>query len=93
MFELKGNDSGEINGQELRAAAANVEPKHEKEIAALISSYKSLYSKWIFELRYALIPMVKMQYSFVWSSLVAIFRVNSGFLVNLKLMNLQSKSV
>lgn len=40
-----------VDEQELRAAAAKIEPKHEKEIAALIASYKSLYSKWEFELR------------------------------------------
>ncbi|CAN4099096.1 unnamed protein product [Withania somnifera] len=36
---------------ELRQVAANIEPKHEKEVNDLISSYKSLYSKWLFALR------------------------------------------
>ena len=40
--------------QELRAAASNIEPKHEKEIAALVNSYKTSYPKWVFELRHAL---------------------------------------
>lgn len=39
--------------QELREAVSNIEPKHEKEIVSLIRSYKSLYSEWAFELRYA----------------------------------------
>lgn len=38
--------------QEMRAAASNIEPKHEKEIVSLIDSYKSLYSRWVFMLRY-----------------------------------------
>lgn len=29
-------------------------PKHEKEVASLLKSYKDLYSKWLFELRYVL---------------------------------------
>lgn len=37
--------------QELRAAVSKIEAKHEKEILSLINSYKSLYSKWVFELR------------------------------------------
>ncbi|XP_050267210.1 origin of replication complex subunit 2 [Quercus robur] len=40
-----------VDEQELRAAASNIEPKHEKEVVALMNSYKSLYSKWVFELR------------------------------------------
>ncbi|XP_059636575.1 origin of replication complex subunit 2 [Cornus florida] len=40
-----------VDEQELRAAASNIEPKHEKEIAVLINSYRSLYPKWAFELR------------------------------------------
>lgn len=31
---------------------SKIEPKHEKEIEALKDSYKSLYSQWLFELRY-----------------------------------------
>lgn len=38
--------------QELRAAASSIESKHEKEIVSLLDSYKSLYPKWVFELRY-----------------------------------------
>ncbi|XP_030950306.1 origin of replication complex subunit 2 [Quercus lobata] len=40
-----------VDEQELRAAASNIEPKHEKEVVALMNSYKSLYSIWVFELR------------------------------------------
>ncbi|KAA8528549.1 hypothetical protein F0562_035904 [Nyssa sinensis] len=40
-----------VDEQELRTAASNIEPKHEKEIASLMNSYRSLYSKWVFELR------------------------------------------
>lgn len=36
----------------MRAAASKIEPKHEKEIAALIDSYKSRYSEWVLSLRY-----------------------------------------
>lgn len=46
--ELHNND---CCMQELREVAANIEPKHEKEVNDLISSYKSLYSKWLFVLR------------------------------------------
>ncbi|PWA38391.1 origin of replication complex subunit 2 [Artemisia annua] len=38
--------------QELRAEVSNIEPRHEKEIALLINSYKKLYNEWVFELRY-----------------------------------------
>ncbi|XP_031275982.1 origin of replication complex subunit 2-like [Pistacia vera] len=47
----KLSDIDIVDEQELRAAALDIEPKHEKEIALLINSYKSLYSKWVFELR------------------------------------------
>uniref|UniRef100_A0A2P2JBU2 Origin recognition complex subunit 2 n=1 Tax=Rhizophora mucronata TaxID=61149 RepID=A0A2P2JBU2_RHIMU len=40
-----------VDEQELRAAAANIEPKHEKEINSLLDGYKSLYPKWVFDLR------------------------------------------
>ncbi|CAK9176992.1 unnamed protein product [Ilex paraguariensis] len=40
-----------VDEQELRAALSNIEPKHEKEINDLMNTYKSLYSKWVFELR------------------------------------------
>nr|XP_009801895.1 PREDICTED: origin recognition complex subunit 2-like isoform X2 [Nicotiana sylvestris] len=39
------------NQLELREVAANIEPKHEKEVNDLINSYKSLYSEWLFVLR------------------------------------------
>ncbi|KAI3802387.1 hypothetical protein L1987_30519 [Smallanthus sonchifolius] len=41
-----------VDEQDLRAELSNIEPKHEKEIASLINSYKSLYNEWLFELRY-----------------------------------------
>ncbi|XP_007027066.2 PREDICTED: origin of replication complex subunit 2 [Theobroma cacao] len=47
----KLSDINVVDEQELRAAAANIEPKHQKDITALIKSYKCLYPKWIFELR------------------------------------------
>lgn len=40
--------------QELREAAANIEPKHEKEIEDLMKSYRSSYSEWKFVLRCAI---------------------------------------
>ncbi|GLJ40804.1 hypothetical protein SUGI_0844060 [Cryptomeria japonica] len=40
-----------VDEQELRAALLALVPKHEKEQAALVDSYKSLYSKWHFQLR------------------------------------------
>lgn len=33
-------------------AVSAIKPKHEKEIESLLKSYKDLYSKWLFELRY-----------------------------------------
>ncbi|KAJ6415523.1 hypothetical protein OIU84_004344 [Salix udensis] len=48
---LKISDINVVDEQELRAAAANIEPKHEKEINSLVNSYKRLYPKWAFELR------------------------------------------
>ncbi|XP_065853237.1 origin of replication complex subunit 2 isoform X2 [Euphorbia lathyris] len=39
-----------VDEQELRAAASNVEPKHEKEVIALMNSYKKLHPRWVFEL-------------------------------------------
>lgn len=41
-----------VNLQDLRGELCNIEPKHEKEVASLINSYKSLYNEWVFELRY-----------------------------------------
>ncbi|KAG4158182.1 hypothetical protein ERO13_D02G104501v2, partial [Gossypium hirsutum] len=37
--------------QELREASTNIEPKHQNDVANLINSYKSLYPKWVFDLR------------------------------------------
>ncbi|KAG4155609.1 hypothetical protein ERO13_D03G122500v2 [Gossypium hirsutum] len=37
--------------KELREASANIEPKHQNDVADLINSYKSLYPKWLFDLR------------------------------------------
>ncbi|KAM7462785.1 hypothetical protein LguiA_030906 [Lonicera macranthoides] len=47
----KLSDIDLVDEQELRAAASNIEPKHEKEIKALMNSYKSSYPIWVFELR------------------------------------------
>ncbi|OWM80740.1 hypothetical protein CDL15_Pgr006770 [Punica granatum] len=47
----KVSDIQVVDEQELIAAVANIEPKHEKEIAALKDSYKSSYSEWVFLLR------------------------------------------
>ncbi|KDP35610.1 hypothetical protein JCGZ_09048 [Jatropha curcas] len=47
----KISDIDLVDEQELRAATASIEPKHEKEIIALMNSYKKLYSRWVFELR------------------------------------------
>ncbi|KAK9271174.1 hypothetical protein L1049_026763 [Liquidambar formosana] len=47
----KLSDIDIVDEQELRAAALNIEAKHEKEIVSLMNSYKSLYSKWVFMLR------------------------------------------
>ncbi|XP_016578035.1 origin of replication complex subunit 2 isoform X2 [Capsicum annuum] len=40
-----------VDEEELRQVAANIEPKHEKEVKHLISSYESSYSNWLFALR------------------------------------------
>ncbi|KAJ8562804.1 hypothetical protein K7X08_031256 [Anisodus acutangulus] len=40
-----------VDEEELREVAANIEPKHEKEVNDLISSFKSLYSEWLFAIR------------------------------------------
>ncbi|KAF2306159.1 hypothetical protein GH714_013658 [Hevea brasiliensis] len=47
----KISDIDLVDEQELRAAVANIEPKHEKETIALVNSYKKLYPRWVFELR------------------------------------------
>ncbi|CAN0926649.1 Origin of replication complex subunit 2 [Linum grandiflorum] len=47
----KISDIDPVDEQELRTAAANIEPKHEKEIASLMESYKKSYPEWVFMLR------------------------------------------
>ncbi|OVA13991.1 Origin recognition complex [Macleaya cordata] len=47
----KLSDIDLVDEQELRAAASKIPTKHEKEIISLLTSYKSLYPKWVFELR------------------------------------------
>ncbi|KAI3964525.1 hypothetical protein MKW92_008584 [Papaver armeniacum] len=47
----KLSDIDVVDEQELRVAVSNIETKHEKEIHTLLTSYKSLYPKWVFELR------------------------------------------
>ncbi|XP_008805253.1 origin of replication complex subunit 2 [Phoenix dactylifera] len=47
----KLSDIALVDEQVLRAAVPEIVPKHEKEIASLVKSYKDLYSKWLFELR------------------------------------------
>ncbi|KAB1997691.1 hypothetical protein ES319_D12G041100v1 [Gossypium barbadense] len=37
--------------KELREASANIEPKNQNDVADLINSYRSLYPKWVFDLR------------------------------------------
>nr|XP_043637615.1 origin of replication complex subunit 2 [Erigeron canadensis] len=48
----KLSDIDLLDEQDLRAEVSNIEQKHQKEITALINSYKSLYNEWVFELRY-----------------------------------------
>ncbi|KAK9136028.1 hypothetical protein Syun_015358 [Stephania yunnanensis] len=47
----KLSDIDIVDEQELREAASRIKIKHEKDIGLLVDSYKSLYSKWAFELR------------------------------------------
>ncbi|KAG0449773.1 hypothetical protein HPP92_015821 [Vanilla planifolia] len=47
----KLSDIGLVEEQALRAALAEIRPKHEEEIASLLRSYKDLYTKWLFELK------------------------------------------
>ncbi|XP_052184440.1 origin of replication complex subunit 2 [Diospyros lotus] len=47
----KLSDIDLVDEQALRDATSNIEIKHEKEIVSLVESYRSLYSKWAFELR------------------------------------------
>nr|KJB30116.1 hypothetical protein B456_005G130400 [Gossypium raimondii] len=46
----KLSDINVVDEHELREASANIEPKHQNDIADLINSYKSLYPKWVFDL-------------------------------------------
>lgn len=47
----KLSDIDLVPEEELRAAALDLKPKHEKEVKALMDSYRSLYQEWVFELR------------------------------------------
>ncbi|KAJ6807189.1 origin of replication complex subunit 2 [Iris pallida] len=47
----KLSDIDLVDDQVLRAAAAGIATKHEKEIESLQESYRNLYSKWLFELK------------------------------------------
>ncbi|GAB4839372.1 Origin recognition complex subunit 2, variant 2 [Ancistrocladus abbreviatus] len=47
----KLSDIDVVPEEELRAAALKIKPKHEKEVKALIDSYRSLYPEWVFQLR------------------------------------------
>lgn len=44
-------DIGIVEEQELRDAIAKLSPKHEKEQAVLLESYRTFYHKWHFQLR------------------------------------------
>ncbi|CAI0471785.1 unnamed protein product, partial [Linum tenue] len=47
----KISDIDPVDEQELRTAANNLEPKHEREVASLMESYKASYPEWGFMLR------------------------------------------
>lgn len=47
----KISDIALVDEQVLRAAVHGIVPKHEKETASLLKTYKDMYSKWLFELR------------------------------------------
>nr|VDD05702.1 unnamed protein product [Brassica oleracea] len=47
----KLSDINLVDEQELRETAFNIETKHEKEISELMNEYKTMYPKWVFELR------------------------------------------
>ncbi|PKA49141.1 Origin recognition complex subunit 2 [Apostasia shenzhenica] len=47
----KLSDIDHIDEQVLRAAAFEIKPENEEEIAALLERYKEQYRKWLFELR------------------------------------------
>ncbi|XP_010505346.1 PREDICTED: origin of replication complex subunit 2-like isoform X2 [Camelina sativa] len=40
-----------VDEQELRETSSNIEMKHAKEVSKLMSDYKTMYPKWVFELR------------------------------------------
>ncbi|KAL1074465.1 hypothetical protein V6Z11_D11G291600 [Gossypium hirsutum] len=50
-FDRNLSEINVVDEQELREASANIEPKHQNDVADLINSYKSLYPKWVFDLR------------------------------------------
>ncbi|CAA7052265.1 unnamed protein product [Microthlaspi erraticum] len=47
----KLSDINLVDEQELRETASNIETKHTKEISELLDGYKTMYPKWVFELR------------------------------------------
>ncbi|CAH8309783.1 unnamed protein product [Eruca vesicaria subsp. sativa] len=47
----KLSDINIVDEHELRETAFNIETKHEKEIFELLDDYKTMYPKWVFELR------------------------------------------
>ncbi|KAL2895208.1 Origin of replication complex subunit 2 [Bienertia sinuspersici] len=47
----KLSDIDLVPEEELRAVALDLKPKHEKEVKALMDSYRNLYQDWVFELR------------------------------------------
>eukprot|EP01018_Ginkgo_biloba_P037083 Gb_24223 [translate_table: standard] len=47
----KISDIDLVDEQELRAALSALVPNHEKEQSALLDNYRSLYPKWLFQLR------------------------------------------
>ncbi|MED6107093.1 Origin recognition complex subunit 2 [Stylosanthes scabra] len=47
----KLTDINLVDEQELREASLHIQPKHEKEIALLMDSYKSMYPEWVLALR------------------------------------------
>ncbi|KAG4151801.1 hypothetical protein ERO13_D04G089650v2 [Gossypium hirsutum] len=48
----KLSDINVVDEQKLREASANIEQKHQNDVAGLINSCKSLYPKWVFDLRH-----------------------------------------
>ncbi|KAM7265016.1 hypothetical protein ACFE04_002699 [Oxalis oulophora] len=47
----KLSDVDLVDEHELRSSLANIEPKHDKEIASLVKSYSTLYPNWLLNLR------------------------------------------